>query len=83
MLEAALSALDLGLQSDAPDWGTMLSQNWGTLIFNAANGGADASQGTAWTQAFPAGAILLTILALALFGEGLRKALNPRVREER
>lgn len=78
VLEAALSALNLGLQSDAPDWGTMLSQNWGTLIFNAANGGVNATQGTVWTQALPAAAVLLTIVALALLGDGLRKALDPR-----
>jgi len=77
VLEAALSALNLGLQLDVPDWGAMLSQNWGTLIFSAVNGGAAPIQGTAWTQAFPAGAILLTIVALGLVGESLRQAVNP------
>jgi peptide/nickel transport system permease protein len=77
VLEAALSALDLGLQPDTPDWGTMLTQNWGSVIFNAANGAVNTTQGTLWTQAFPAAALLLTIVALSLLGEGLRKALNP------
>jgi peptide/nickel transport system permease protein len=77
VLEAALSALNLGLQLDVPDWGAMLSQNWGTLIFNNANGGTATVQGTAWTQAFPAVAILLTIVALGLVGESLRQAINP------
>jgi peptide/nickel transport system permease protein len=77
VLEAALSALNLGLQLDTPDWGAMLTQNWGTVIFNAGNGAVNTTQGTIWTQAFPAGALLLTIVALSLFGEGLRKALNP------
>lgn len=77
VLEAALSALNLGLQLDVPDWGAMLSQNWGTLIFNAANGGAATIQATAWTQAFPAAAILLTIVALGLVAECVRQAINP------
>lgn len=77
VLEAALSALNLGLQLDTPDWGAMLTQNWGNVIFNAGNGAVNSSQGTVWTQAFPATALLLTIVTLSLFGEGLRKALNP------
>jgi peptide/nickel transport system permease protein len=77
VLEAALSALNVGLQLDTPDWGTMLTQNWGTVIFNAANGAVNTTQATIWTQAFPAGALLLTIVTLSLLGEGLRKALNP------
>ena len=78
VLEAALGPLNLGLQQDVPDWGNMLSENWGTLIFNVSNGGATTAQGTIWTQAFPAGAILLTIVALALFGEALRQAADPQ-----
>lgn len=78
VLEAALSALGLGLQSDAADWGSMLSQNWGTLLFNAANGSVNTTQGTVWTQAFPAAAILITILSLSLLGEGLRRAADPQ-----
>ena len=77
VLEAALSTLNLGLQLDVPDWGAMLSQNWGTLIFTVVNGGAAPVQATAWTQALPAGAILLTIVALGLVGESLRQAVNP------
>lgn len=82
VLEAALSSLNLGLQLDVPDWGAMLSQNWGTLIFSPVNGGAAPVQGTAWTQAFPAGAILLTIVALGLVGESLRQAINPEGESE-
>jgi peptide/nickel transport system permease protein len=76
VLEAALGSLNLGLQSDVADWGNMLSQNWGTLIFSSYYGGP--SDATVWTQAFPAGAILVTIVALALFGEALRQAADPQ-----
>lgn len=78
VLEAALSSLNLGLQPDVSDWGNMLSQNWGTLIFNAGNGAVSTSEATVWTQVFPAAAILLTIVALSIFGEALRQAADPQ-----
>jgi peptide/nickel transport system permease protein len=77
VLEAALSVLNLGLPSDTPDWGNMLSQNWGSLLVNTSTEGADPSRATVWTQAFPAGALLLTILAFSLIGETLREAADP------
>lgn len=78
VLEAALSTLNLGVGPDVSDWGNMLSQNWGTLIFNAGNGGAATGEANIWTQACPAAAILLTIVALSLLGEALRQAADPR-----
>jgi peptide/nickel transport system permease protein len=77
MLEAALSILNLGLQTDTPDWGNMLAQNWGTLIVNTATDGSDPNQATVWTQALPATALLITVLSFSLVGEALRQAANP------
>jgi peptide/nickel transport system permease protein len=74
VLEAALSALNFGLQHDIPDWGQMLSENFGTLIATG-NGGFESS---VWTQVCPAAAIGVTVVALSLFGEALRKAADPR-----
>lgn len=78
VLEAALSTLNLGVGPDVADWGNMLSQNWGTLIFNASNGAVSPTEANVWTQACPAAAILLTIVALSLLGEALRQAADPQ-----
>jgi peptide/nickel transport system permease protein len=78
VLEAALSVLNLGIQIDTPDWGNMLSQNFGGLIANTSSAGFDDPQQSIWTQVFPASAILLTVLAFTLLGEALREAVDPR-----
>ena len=83
VLESALSILNVGLQPQEASWGTMLAQNWGTLVANVQNGGAVAANGNDWTQAFPAGTLLITILCLSLFGEALREAADPRSRSVR
>lgn len=81
VLEAALSVLNLGLQANTPDWGTMLSQNWGTLIYNQANHFGEENQQLTetsfWTQALPAGAIFFTVVALCFVSEALRRLTNP------
>jgi peptide/nickel transport system permease protein len=77
VLEAALSVLNLGIQIDTPDWGNMLSQNFGGLIANTSGAGFDDPQQSIWTQVFPASAILLTVLAFTLLGEALREAVDP------
>ena len=64
---AALGFLGLGAQPPTPEWGTMLA---GALQFY---------QRAWWVLAFPGLAILLTVLAFNLFGDGLRDALDPRV----
>ena len=83
VLEAALSMLNLGLQQDTPDWGSMLSQNYGTLLFRTQR--TDVSQGldiptqqSVWTQAIPAVTLLLTVVAFAVLGEGIRRAADRR-----
>jgi dipeptide transport system permease protein len=65
---AALGFLGLGAQPPTPEWGTMLA---GALQFY---------QRAWWVLAFPGFAILLTVLAFNLFGDGLRDALDPKLK---
>ncbi len=65
---AALGFLGLGAQPPTPEWGTML---------------ADARQFIQrawWVVTFPGLAILITVLAFNLMGDGLRDALDPRLK---
>ena len=78
VLEAALSILNVGLQPTTASWGTMLAQNWGTLLVNTQTFGVNPDQATVWTQVFPAAAVLVTVLSFSLFGEALREAIDPR-----
>ncbi|HEY2768436.1 MAG TPA: ABC transporter permease [Solirubrobacteraceae bacterium] len=66
LLEAALSFLGVGVRPPTASWGQMLAQ--ATPIFNTAW----------WYMAFPGLALLLTVLAFNLLGDGLQDALNPR-----
>lgn len=66
LLEAALSYLGVGVRAPTASWGQMLAQ--ATPIFNTAW----------WYMAFPGVALLLTVLAFNLLGDGLQDALNPR-----
>jgi len=65
---AALGFLGLGAQPPTPEWGTMLS---GALQFY---------QRAWWVLALPGLAILFTVLAFNLFGDGLRDALDPKLK---
>ena len=65
---AALGFLGLGAQPPTPEWGTMLA---GALEFY---------QRAWWVLTFPGIAILVTVLAFNLFGDGLRDALDPRLK---
>jgi dipeptide transport system permease protein len=65
---AALGFLGLGAQPPLPEWGTML---------------ADAREFVLrawWVVTFPGLAILITVLAFNLLGDGLRDALDPRLK---
>ncbi|WP_413788957.1 ABC transporter permease [Psychrobacillus mangrovi] len=65
---AALGFLGLGAQAPAPEWGKML---------------ADARmflRNAPWTMIFPGLAIMLTVLGFNLMGDGLRDALDPRMK---
>ncbi|MDY0268402.1 ABC transporter permease [Trichloromonas sp.] len=69
LTESALSFLGIGVQPPTPSWGNMLIAGKQTL-------------GTAWwLSAFPGLAILITVLGYNLLGEGIRDALDPRIRE--
>ena len=65
---AGLSFLGLGAQPPTPEWGVMLSDGRETL--NRAW----------WVSLFPGLAILVTTLSINFVGDGLRTALDPRVR---
>jgi peptide/nickel transport system permease protein len=66
LLEAALSYLGVGVRAPTASWGQMLAD--ATPIFDTAW----------WYMAFPGLALLLTVLAFNLLGDGLQDALNPR-----
>jgi peptide/nickel transport system permease protein len=66
LFEAALSFLGVGIRPPTPSWGAMIAQ--ATPIFNTAW----------WFMVFPGVALLLTVLAFNLLGDGLQDALNPR-----
>jgi peptide/nickel transport system permease protein len=65
---AGLSFIGLGTQPPAADWGVMLKS------------GHEYLRDSPWMGLFPGLAILLTVLAFNLFGDGLRDALDPRIR---
>ena len=66
---AGLSFIGLGIQPPAPEWGSMLSGGRQYLRY-------------AWhVTTFPGLAIMITILALNLLGDGLRDALDPRLKQ--
>jgi peptide/nickel transport system permease protein len=71
LVEAGLSFLGFGVQPPAPSWGNILTEGR-TYIFSAW-----------WLTAFPGLAILITVLAFNLLGEGLRDAIDPRLRGRR
>jgi len=66
LIEAALSYLGVGIRPPTASWGQMIAA--ATPIFNTAW----------WYMVFPGVALLLTVLAFNLLGDGLRDALNPR-----
>lgn len=66
---AGLSFLGLGAQGATPEWGVMLSD------------GRAALQTSPWVITFPGLAIFLVVLGFNLFGDGLRDALDPRLKQ--
>jgi len=71
LIEAGLSFLGFGVQPPAPSWGNILTEGR-TYIFDAW-----------WLTVFPGLAILITVLSFNLLGEGVRDALDPRLRGRR
>jgi peptide/nickel transport system permease protein len=68
LVEAALSVLGAGIQPPNPSWGTLISE------------GQDRIVTAPWLTLTPGIAIVLTVLALNIFGDGLRDALDPRAK---
>jgi len=68
LFETALSFLGLGVQPPTPSWGNMIRE--GMSYYNVAW----------WITGFPGLFILLTVLAFNLLGDGLRDALDPRLK---
>lgn len=66
---AGLSFIGLGIEKPAPEWGAMLS------------GGRQHLRDAWHVAAFPGIAIMITILSLNLLGDGLRDALDPRLKQ--
>jgi peptide/nickel transport system permease protein len=69
LVAATLSFLGLGSQPPTAEWGRMLSE------------GRQYLREQWWIATFPGVAIMLTVLALNLLGDGLRDALDPRLIE--
>jgi peptide/nickel transport system permease protein len=68
LTESALSFLGIGVQPPTPSWGNILTS------------GKDYIEFAWWLSLFPGLAILVTVLAYNLLGEGIRDALDPRVK---
>ncbi len=68
IVEATLSFLGLGTQPPTPSWGWDLKANVAFI------------QATPWLSLFPGLAIFVTVLGFNLFGDGLRDALDPRLK---
>jgi len=67
-LESALSFLGAGVRAPAASWGTLLAS--GTSLFNV----------DPWLTLIPGLMLVLTCLSVNIFGDGLRKAFDPRAR---
>lgn len=68
LIGASLSFLGLGAQPPTPEWGAILNEGRGLLRL------------APWIATFPGIAIMITVLGMNLFGDGLRDALDPRMK---
>ena len=68
IVESSLSFLGLGVQPPTPSWGGMVSE------------GRDYVGSAWWISALPGLAIVVTVLGANLFGDALRRSLDPRLR---
>jgi len=69
LIESALSFLGLGVQPPTPSWGNILTM------------GKDNIEIAWWLSVFPGLAILMTVMSYNLLGEGIREAIDPRLKE--
>jgi peptide/nickel transport system permease protein len=70
LAESGLSFLGFGVQPPAASWGELLKQSQRLVM-----------SGVWWLVVFPGAAIFITVTAFNLVGEGLRDAMDPRMRE--
>ena len=68
LVAAALSFLGLGVQPPTPEWGSMVSA------------GRDYLRNNWWVSTFPGVTIMITVLAINVLGDGLREALDPKLK---
>jgi peptide/nickel transport system permease protein len=68
LTEAALSYLGAGVQPPSPSWGNMIADGQDTIVT------------APWLAIAPGIALVLTVLSLNVFGDGLRDALDPRAK---
>ena len=68
LLEAALSFLGLGVPPPTPSWGLMISDGRENILFDP------------WLIALPGSALCILVLAVNLFGDGMRDVTGPRRR---
>jgi peptide/nickel transport system permease protein len=68
VLEASLSYLGAGVQPPTPSWGTLIADGQDLIVTRP------------WLSLAPGIAIVLTVLSLNVFGDGLRDALDPRAK---
>jgi peptide/nickel transport system permease protein len=66
---AMLSFIGLGVQPPIPEWGSMIA------------GGRSLIRACPWMVTFPGIFLMLTVLALNMFGDGLRDALDPKLKK--
>jgi peptide/nickel transport system permease protein len=68
IVEAALSFLGFGVRPPVPSWGNMLNRVQDYILINPL------------LAVYPGAAIFLTVLAFNFMGDGLRDALDPRLK---
>ena len=68
LIESALSFLGIGIQPPEPSWGNMLTA------------GKDNIEIAWWLSSFPGFAIFVTVMGYNMLGEGIRDAIDPRLR---
>ena len=69
MMEASLNFLGYGVTPNTPDWGAMLTGSGRTNMYSAP-----------WLAIVPGAAIALVVFAAAMFSDGVRDLLDPRLR---
>jgi peptide/nickel transport system permease protein len=69
MMAASLSFLGFGVPAPAPEWGALVSA------------GREFARSAPWLMAFPGVAIMIIVLGLNLLGDGLRDALDPKLKK--